>query len=56
MALNFSGAISKEDWEKFNVLNDEKFIFRLKEIEFRFNNGRRNLYKVLLKIIRENLL
>lgn len=39
---------------KFNGLTDEKFILHLKECEFRFNNRKQNLYKILLEIIREN--
>jgi len=39
---------------KFNGLTDEKFILHLKESEFRFNNRKQDLYKILLKIIREN--
>ena len=39
---------------KFNGLSDEKFILHLKECEFRFNNRKQNLYKVLLEIIRKN--
>ena len=39
---------------KFNGLTDEKFILHLKECEFRFNNRRQDLYKVLLEIIRKN--
>ena len=39
---------------KFNGLTDDKFILHLKESEFRFNNRKQNLYKILLKIIREN--
>ena len=47
---------SKRRLAKFNGLTDEKFILHLKESEFRFNNRKQNLYKILLKIIRENLL
>ena len=58
MAQNLFGAIAKEDWQnllaKFNGLTDEKFILHLKESEFRFNNRKQNLYKILLKMIREN--
>ena len=58
MAQNRFGAIQREDWQnllaKFNGLTDEKFILHLKESEFRFNNRKQNLYKILLKIIREN--
>ena len=39
---------------KFNGLTNEKFILHLKESEFRFNNKKQNLYKILLKIIRKN--
>ena len=60
MAQNLFGAIAKEDWQnllaKFNGLTDEKLILHLKESEFRFNNRKQNLYKILLKIIRENSL
>ncbi len=33
---------------------DEKLILHLKESEFRFNNRKQDLYKILLKIIRKN--
>ena len=60
MAQNLFGAIAKEDWQnllaKFNGLTDEKFILHLKESEFRFNNRKQNLYKILLKIIRKHSL
>ena len=39
---------------KFNGLTNEKFILHLKESEFRFNHRKQDLYKVLLKKIREN--
>ena len=39
---------------KFNGLTDKEFILHLKESELRFNNRKINLYKILLKIIREN--
>lgn len=39
---------------KFNGLTSEKFILHLKECEFRFNNRKQNLYKILLEIIRKN--
>ena len=39
---------------KFNGLTNEKFILHLKESEFRFNNKKQNLYKILLEIIRKN--
>ena len=46
--------LSKKILAKFNGLNDKKFILHLKESEFRFNNRKQNLYKILLKMIREN--
>ena len=39
---------------KFNGLTDGKFILHLKESEFRFNNRKQDLYKILLEIIKEN--
>ena len=39
---------------KFNGLTDDKFLLHLKESEFRFNNRKQDLYKILLKIIRKN--
>ena len=51
---------SKRRLAKFKGLTDEKFILpnkfilHLKESEFRFNNRKQNLYKILLEIIREN--
>ena len=39
---------------KFNGLTDDKFVLHLKECEFRFNNRDKNLYKLLLKILKEN--
>ena len=44
----------KRRLSKFNGLTDEKFILHLKECEFRFNNRKQNLYKILLEIIRKN--
>jgi transposase-like protein len=44
----------KRRLSKFNGLTDEKFILHLKESEFRFNNRKQDLYKVLLEIIRKN--
>jgi transposase len=39
---------------KFNGLTNEKFLLHLKESEFRFNNRKQNLYKILLEILRKN--
>ena len=41
---------------KFNGLSDEKFLLHLKECEFRWNYRDENLYKVLLKLLKNNLL
>ena len=37
----------------FNRLIDEKFKLHLKESEFKFNNRKQNLYKILSEIIRK---
>ena len=39
---------------KFNGVPEHTFYLHLKETEFRFNHRRDNLYKVLLKLLREN--
>ena len=39
---------------KFNGVSKKTLYFHIKECEFRFNNRNENLYKLLLKIIREN--
>lgn len=39
---------------KFNGVTNEKFALHLKECEYRFNNRKKDLYKVLLKMIRNN--
>jgi transposase-like protein len=54
-----SSIINTDGWKAYNGLilnglNDKKFILHLKESEFRFNNRKQNLYKILLKMIREN--
>ncbi len=54
-----SSIINTDSWKAYdglilNGLNDKKFILHLKESEFRFNNRKQNLYKILLKMIREN--
>jgi transposase-like protein len=35
-------------------MHPNAFLLHLKECEFRFNHRRQNLYKVLLKLCREN--
>ena len=39
---------------KFNGIKGDKLIIHLKESEFRFNNRQKDLYCVLLKMLREN--
>lgn len=39
---------------KFNGMNSEKFILHLKECEFRWNCNDKNLYQILLKLVRKN--
>ena len=39
---------------KFKGMNKNMFELHLKECEFRFNNRKHNLYKILLKIFRKN--
>ena len=38
---------------KFNGLSDDKFLFHLKESEFRWNNKEEDLYKILLPLVRK---
>ena len=45
---------AKHRLTKFKGLKSEYFDLHLKESEFRFNNRKQNLYKVLLKEFREN--
>lgn len=44
----------KRRMAKFNGLTDKKFVLHLKESEFRFNNRKQDLYKILLEILRKN--
>ncbi len=39
---------------KFNGLSDEKFLLHLKECEFRYNCREKNLYKIMLNLVRKN--
>jgi transposase len=43
---------AKNRLAKFNGLTDNNFILHLKECEFRFNNRKEDLYKVLLGIVK----
>ena len=50
-------AYAKLRLSKFKGIKKQNFILRLKECEFRFNNRDKKgaeLYKILLKMIREN--
>jgi hypothetical protein len=44
----------KRRLSKFNGMKNDKFILHLKECEFRYNNKDKNLYNILLKMIRKN--
>ena len=48
---NFWG-IAKVRFSKFRGMNKETFYLHLKECEFRFNHRQENLYKLILKIIK----
>ena len=45
---------SKTHLMRFRGLHKHTFYFHLKECEFRFNNRHSDIYKILLKMIREN--
>ena len=45
---------AKHRLTKFKGIPRDKFVFYLKETEFRFNNRGNNLYKILLKFFRDN--
>jgi len=45
---------AKHRLQKFKGIEKEKFIFHLKETEFRFNNRGNDLYQILLKDFRVN--
>ena len=49
-------SFAKRRLAKFNGLSDETFHIHLKECEFRWNNKDSNLYKILLKLLRDSLL
>ena len=59
ISIESSPAYAKLRLSKFKGIKKQNFILRLKECEFRFNNrGKKGaeLYKILLKMIRENSL
>lgn len=45
---------AKRRLRKFNGIRKDKFLFHLKETEFRFNFRNQNLYDRILKILRKN--
>ena len=45
---------AKTRLSRFRGINKNSFLFHLKECEFRFNNRNRDLYLILLKILRKN--
>ena len=47
-------SFAKRRLAKFNGLSDETFHIHLKECEFRWNNKDSNLYKILLKLLRDS--
>ena len=56
-AIESSPAYAKLRLSKFKGIKRQNFILHLKECEFRFNNRDKKgaeLYKILLKMIREN--
>ena len=59
ISIESSPAYAKLRLSKFKGIKKQNFILRLKECEFRFNNRDKKgaeLYKILLKMIRENSL
>jgi len=49
-------SFAKRRLQKFNGVSKKDFNLHLKESEFRFNNREKNIYKILLNIIRKNML
>jgi transposase len=47
-------SFAKRRLQKFNGVSSETFNLHLKECEYRFNSRNRNLYRELLKLLREN--
>ena len=59
ISIESSPAYAKLRLSKFKGVKGKNFILHLKECEFRFNNRDKKgaeLYKILLKMIRENSL
>jgi len=49
-------SFAKRRLQKFNGVGRENFNLHLKESEFRFNNRDKDIYKLLLKNLKENML
>jgi transposase len=49
-------SFAKRRLQKFNGVSKKNFDLHLKECEFRFNNREKNIYKILLNILRKNML
>lgn len=49
-------SFAKRRLQKFNGVSKKNFNLHLKESEFRFNNREKNIYKILLNILRKNML
>jgi transposase len=45
-------SFAKRRMQKFNGLRQDKFLLHLKECEYRFNNRRTDLYRILLSLFR----
>jgi transposase len=49
-------SFAKRRLRKFNGVSKKNFNLHLKESEFRFNNREKDIYKILLNILRKNML
>jgi transposase len=49
-------SFAKRRLQKFNGVSKKNFNLHLKECEFRFNNREKNIYKILMNILRKNML
>jgi transposase-like protein len=47
---------AKQGMQKFNGVSKRTFFLHLKESEYGFNNRRQNLFRLLLKLLENNLL
>jgi transposase len=49
-------SFAKRRLQKFNGVSKKNFNLHLKDCEFRFNNREKDIYKILLNILRKNML